>query len=398
MLKKLVYIVSVLMFVSSVAASAEGLTPLQRKVREAFASIHAKEKGAIAVVTEEPKIAEEATVVEESTDVAEEPDTVTNDEGCINVEALVAQDSVVDDIIVASDQDEEVVASDGEDDEFVVIHAPKKSNTNNELVAKTAAEVSSNQRTAKINKKWSVEVLGWCNKLTGHVKIAENKNQPESGEKIDLENDTKELDENTVPGLKASYKANNRSKVDFSWVSVNKDGKLGVDRKFKGISYKGNADFDIDNAMFDLAWNYRLAHKVEATGREKRYVSAMLGVKISDMEFNIAGEDNLGNKVSEKYSKTIPSPYVGLEFGSYFCDDLYLKASIRYLKLNDIKNYDVKHCDYDVALSYKVNYDKLDQAVFVDVGYRQVVFDVDGEGNDVELKYKGPYIGVEWQF
>lgn len=395
MLKKLVYIVSVLLLVGSVSASAEGLTPLQRKVREAFASIHnhydMKAMNSVTAVEEEPVISEEPATVEKS-------ESTTFEEGNVNVEALVAQDPAVDDIIVASDQDEEAVASDGEDDEFVVIHAPKKSNTNNELVVKTAAEASSIQRTAKINKKWSVEVLGWCNKLTGHVKIAENKNQPESGEKIDLEKDTKELDENTVPGLKASYKASNRSKVDFSWVSVKKDGKLGVDRKFKGVSYKGNADFDIDNAMFDLAWNYRLAHKVEATGREKRYVSAMVGVKISDMEFKIAGEDNLGNKVSEKYSKVIPSPYVGLEFGSYFCDDLYLKASIRYLKLNDIKNYDVKHCDYDVALSYKVNYDKLDQDIFVDVGYRQVAFDVDGEGNDVELKYKGPYIGVEWQF
>lgn len=398
MLKKLVYIVSVLMFVSSVAASAEGLTPLQRKVREAFASIHAKEKGAISVVTEEPKTAEEATVVEESTDVAEEPDTVTNDEGCVNIEALVAQDSVVDDIIVASDQDEEVVASDGEDDEFVVIHAPKKSNTNNELVAKTAAEASSNQRTAKINKKWSVEALGWNTKLTGHVKIAEDKNHPETGERIDLGNDTKNLDKKTVPGIKVAYKANRRSSVDFSWVKIDQDGTLGINKEFKGVNYRADAKFDINNSMFDLAWNYRLAHKVEESGREKHYVSAILGVKASDMEFKIAGEDNLGYYKSEKYSKTIPVPYIGLEYGSCFRDDLFFKATVRYLKLDDIKDYDVKHCDYNVALSYKVNSERINQDLFIDVGYRQVVFDVDGEGNDVELKYKGPYIGVEWQF
>lgn len=385
MLKKLVYIASILIFAGSMTASAEGLTPLQRKVRDAFASIHASEK-ARAVKAASYNFVEEQDITTES------------EEQNHSIEAMAAEDSTnYDNVILATDQDDEVVTAEGEDDEFVVIHAPKKHKKNAKV--KTAAEASSNQRTAKINKNWRIEALGWKSKLTGHVKIATDKSDPASGEKIDLERDTNGVDKKTVPGFKLSYKANKRSTLDFSWVKVDQDGTLNFNRKFKGVEYSANAKFDINNSMFDLAWNYRLSHNVEASGREKSYLSAILGVKSSKMEFRLNGIDSLTlNPRSEEYSKTLPVPYVGLEFGSYLSDDLYFKATARYLSLNNIKDYDVKHCDYDVALSYKVNSQNNNSDLFIDLGYRQVVYDVDGDGNDVELRYKGPYVGIEYLF
>ena len=391
MLKKLVYILSVLAIAgtASTSASAENLTPLQRKVREVFAKMN--ETSTIEVKAQlapEEEIKAYKANVEKK--VEEESSTM---EKAHVVDAMAAQDSEYGNVILASDQ-EESVSSCSEDDEFVVVHAPIKKNR----VVKTASEVSEERRTAKVGKKWNITALGWESKLTGHVKIAEDKDHPETGEIIDLEKDTRGIDKETVPGVKVEYKATNRSSFCFNWVKADQDGYINVSKNFKGKNYQADANFEINNSMFDLAWNYRLAHNVEACGREKSYVSAMLGVKASDMEFRLSGKDEFNNTISEDYSKTLPVPYIGLEFGSYLNDNMYFKGLVRYLKLDDIKDYDIKHCDYDVALSYKLNGKNCDKDLFIDVGYRQIVFDVDGEGNDVELKYKGPYVGLEFLF
>ena len=272
---------------------------------------------------------------------------------------------------------------------------------------KTAAEITAANRTCKINNKWNIEVLGWKNELSGHVKIAKDENTPvsDAAGRIDLKDET-DLDKKTVPGIKLSYNANRRSTVEFNWTKIDQNGhfKNGVVKEFKGKSYAGNVGFDVNNSMYDLLWKYRLAHEVEECGREKSYVAALLGVKASQMEFAINGEATevstgaVIGQYSEDKKETIPVPYIGVEFGSYLGDALYLKGYVRYLKLNNIKDYDAKHCDYDVALSCKLSKKECANKLFLDIGYRQISYDVEGEGNDVELKYKGPYAGLEYQF
>ena len=384
MLKKFITIAFILVFASQ--AYCQELTPLQKRVRAIFAEIRNRDN--IEVVQEKKEEPVALEVTEEKTTIVAQPEEENNTE-----------------IILASEQDdaEEYEEGDGEE-EIVVATAPKAEYENKVVEEKkeyseviTAADASAESRTAKIGKKWSIEALGWNTELTGHVKIVENKNLPNSGEIIDFGRDTRNLDKKKVPGLKLSYRVGGRASVDFNWSKIEQNGVLSVNRQFKGVNYGANADFEINNSMYDLVWKYRFNHKVEESGREKSYVAGLVGIKASDMEFNLSG-DVAGVRQNTSYSEKIPVPYIGVEGGTYIGEKLYLKGYFRFLKLDGVKDYDVKHADYDVSLSYKLSNEDCNQDLFIDVGYRQVTYEVDGKGNDVELKYKGPYVGLEFRF
>ena len=391
MLKKLI-IVAFIMFVANQAYCQEmrELTPLQKRVRAIFSEIRNRDK--IETVKETEETADEQAVLE----VTEEKTTFESQPEETNTEIIMASEQ---------EQDETEEYEEGEGEEEIVVATAPKAEVENKAVEEkkeysdviTAADASSKDRTAKINNKWSIEALGWNTKLTGHVKIVENKNLPNSGEIIDFGRDTRNLDKKKVPGLKLSYRVGGRASVDFNWTKIEQNGVLTVARQFKGKNYAANADFEINNSMYDLVWKYRFSHNVEESGREKSYVAGLLGIKASDMELKLSG-DVAGVAQNTSYSENIPVPYIGVEAGTYIGENLYLKGYFRYLKLNNIKDYDAKHADYDVSLSYKLSNKNGNQDIFMDVGYRQVSYDVDGKGNDVELKYKGPYIGLEFRF
>ena len=389
MLKKLLTIVLVLIFANQ--AYCQEMTPLQKRVRAIFAEIRNRDK--IEAVKEDVK-----------EDVREEPTALEVTEEKTTFVAQPEEENTTE-IILASDQDEAEEYEEGDGEEEIVVATAPKAEYENKVVEDkkeyseviTAADASSEDRTAKINKRWSIEALGWNTELDGHVKIVENKNLPNSGEIIDFGRDTRNLDKKKVPGLKLSYKVGGRASVDFNWAKIEQNGVLSVNRQFKGVNYGANADFEINNSMYDLVYKYRFSHKVEESGREKSYVAGLFGIKASDMEFKLSG-DVAGVRQSTSYSEKIPVPYIGVEGGTYIGEKLYLKGYFRFLKLDGVKDYDVKHADYDVSLSYKLSNEDCNQDLFVDVGYRQVTYEVDGKGNDVELKYKGPYVGLEFRF
>jgi hypothetical protein len=373
MLKKLIAIAFILTFAGQTSVFAE-LTPLQKKARAAYAKLTNNEQV--------------EAVCADTSDEEEKQET--------SIEAVPVE--------------HETSEAPVEDNE------PKLDNceeTPTDYEPKTASEASSKDRTAKINKKWSVEALGWNTELSGHVAVADNEDAlaiaiNRGNAKIDLKNDTS-LDKKKVPGLKLSYRNGGRSSFEFNWVNIEQNGHLNGDvKEFKGKQYAGDADFEIKNAMFDLVWKYRFNHKLEESGREKSYVAGLFGVKASKMKFTFDGQagelDENGNIIGalaqthEDESETVPVPYIGVEAGTYIGEKLYLKGHIRYLKLNNIKKYDAEHSDYDISLSYKLSSSDGDQDIFFDVGYRQVVYDVEGEGKDVELKYKGPYFGLVFLF
>ena len=398
MLKKLI-IVAFILFVANQAYCQE-MTPLQKRVRAIFAEI--KNRDAVETVKETEEVKEEPVALE----VTEETNTYVAQPEESRTEIIMASEQ-------EQDETEEYEEGEGEE-ELVVATAPKAEVENNAVEEKkeysdviTAADASEKDRTAKINNKWSVVALGWNSELDGHVKIAENKDAlatlNDADGRIDLKSDTS-IDKKKVPGLKLTYRHGGRSSLEFNWVNIEQDGHLnnGLNKTFKGKVYTADANFKINNAMYDLVWKYRFSHKVEETGREKSYVAGLFGIKASKMEFSFDGNAtengvNIGNH-HEGRSETIPVPYLGVEAGTYLGDNLYLKGYLRYLKLNNVKDYDAEHADYDVSLSYKLSNKDGNQDIFFDVGYRQVVYDVEGEGNDVELKYKGPYVGLEFRF
>ncbi|MBQ3643120.1 MAG: hypothetical protein II961_00855 [Candidatus Riflebacteria bacterium] len=387
MLKKLIT-VALILFIANQAYSQE-LTPLQKRVRTIFSEI--RNRNQVERVKEEKAVEETPSVQEEET-------------SNYYIETVVEEENPTE-IVLASDQDDVEEYEEGDGEEEIVVATAPKADCESKVVDDskeysdviTAADASSKDRTAVINKKWSIEALGWNTELDGHVKIVENKNLPNSGEIIDFGRDTRNLDKKKVPGLKLSYRVGGRASVDFNWTKIEQNGSLAIARQFKGVNYAANANFEINNSMYDLVWKYRFSHKVEETGREKSYVAGLLGIKASDMEFKLSG-DVAGVPQSTSYSETFPVPYIGVEAGTYLGENLYLKGYYRFLKLDGIKDYDAKHADFDISLSYKLSNKDCDQDLFVDVGYRQVSYDVDGKGNDVELKYKGPYVGLEFRF
>ncbi len=397
MLKKLITVAFIL-FIANQAYSQE-LTPLQKRVRAVFSEI--RNRNQVERVKEEKAVEETPSVQEEETS---------------NYVETVVEEENPTEIVLASDQDDVEEYEEGDGEEEIVVATAPKADCESKVVDDskeysdviTAADASSKDRTAVINKKWSAEVLGWNTELDGHVKIAKDENTPvtDAAGRIDLGSETS-IDKKKVPGLKLSYRHGGRASVEFNWVKIDQDGHLallnGQTKTFKGKEYGGNANFKIDNSMYDLLWKYRFSHKVEESGREKSYVAGLLGIKASKMDFSIEGQATengvpIAGIHQESKSETIPVPYLGVEAGTFLGDNLYLKGYFRYLKLNNIKDYDAKHSDYDISLSYKLSNKEGNQDIFIDVGYRQVVYDVEGEGNDVELKYKGPYVGLEFRF
>lgn len=401
MLKKLLIITLVLIFANQAyCQEMQELTPLQKKVRAIFAEI---------------KNRDNVEAVKETEEVKEEPATLEVTEENTVFESQPEENRT--EIIMASEQeqDETEEYEEGEGQEDIIVATAPKAENNNEIVEEkkeysdviTAADASSKDRTAKIGKKWSIEALGWNSELSGHVKVAENKDAlallNDADGKIDLKSDTS-LDKKKVPGLKLSYRAGGRSSFEFNWINVEQDGHLkeGLNKEFKGKVYTTDANFEINNSMYDLVWKYKFSHKVEESGRENSYVSGLLGIKASKMEFTFDGNAtengaNIGRRHEAK-SETIPVPYIGIEAGTYVGEKVYLKGYYRYFKLNNVNDYDAEHSDYDVSLSYKLSGDDGNQDIFLDAGYRQICYDVEGKGNDVELKYKGPYVGLEFRF
>lgn len=261
-----------------------------------------------------------------------------------------------------------------------------------------AYEANKEMRTARINHKWSIQALGIDEKLTGHVKIVEDEDNPASGEIIDLENDTT-VGKERVPGLRLSYEKGGRTSFVFTWTKSEHDGRLAAAREFKGKRYEADANFEINNSIYDFAWIHRFNHTFKADGREKSYFAGVLGVRTNKLEALISNPVVEGEiyDADSDYSKTIPLPYIGVEYGTYIGEEFYFKANAHFFKAN-IKHYDAKNVDFDACVSYFLSRNDGNQDIFLDVGYRYINYDVEGEGNDVELKYKGPYVGLQFVF
>lgn len=254
-------------------------------------------------------------------------------------------------------------------------------------------------RNALVNRKWSIQAVGWNTGIDGHFKVVENEN-PAAGQKIDLKNDTRDVDKENIFGLDVIYKLGRRSSIGYNMLNIKHDGRLSANRMFKGRQYTANTKFRIRDNIYDLLYNYRLSHNIRRNGQEKYYFSGLLGVKVSDMEYGMAGQIMApGGAVnhSSEYSKTLPIPYAGLEYGTFIGKMFYFKAGFRCMTAN-IKDYEAANYDYNATLSYRLSGDDCLHDVLFDIGYRHISYEVEGKGDDVELEYSGPYMGFDVLF
>ncbi len=257
----------------------------------------------------------------------------------------------------------------------------------------------SKNRKAQVNRKWSLEALGWNTAMDGHFKVATD-NNPAQGQRIDIKKDTTELDREKAFGINCVYEATKRVSFAFNMLDIKHEGRLGVARTFKGRNYVAGSKFKIKDNIYDFLMDYRLWHRVYKDGIEKNKISLLLGVKTSDLDFIMEG-NVFGGAGTQKvnYDKSLPIPYVGLEYGTFIGRELYFKANVRAISAN-VKDYEASHSDYTLSLAYRLSGDDCSHDMLLDVGYKSIIYDVESDklGNDIDIEYSGPYIGFDMLF
>ncbi len=243
------------------------------------------------------------------------------------------------------------------------------------------------------NKVTSIEVLGWKSDLDGTVRV-EN-----SGTEIDLDSDVSFGTENRF-GFRLTHVLSEKSALELSYMKHDHSGNLSKTVTFDNKNFAANANMHLENSWFDLAWSYNLtrSQEVEQPGRDAFYLDGQFGVKFSKSDINVSGVDNvLNTRLEAGWSETFPLPYLGLNAGAQVADNLWLKGNFKIIKVN-AGGYDALHNDYSVNAALRLNPHSTDTELFVDLGYRGVKYDLEGEGDKAEIKYTGPTLGLFARF
>lgn len=264
-------------------------------------------------------------------------------------------------------------------------------------VSDYVSEVDFCKRKERASKRFNAEALGWNSKLSGYVKAVENKSLPNSGKKISFGREVKNIGKKKVPGLKLSYELSEHSNLEFNWLEYEQSGMLVAGKTFKGKTYAANSRLEIRNRMYDFAWNYKFNQNIDNKDCKNNYVFALLGIRSWGARFEMDGLV-AGDPETSSYSKDFIAPYLGVGYVCKIGEGFNFKSSINYLSIDNIEKYDGKSYDCDLAFSYRLSKKDCAQDVLIDLGYRQFSYNLKGKGNDIELKNKGPYIGLKFAF
>ncbi len=249
-----------------------------------------------------------------------------------------------------------------------------------------------NNGRMKFSKVTSIEVLGWKSDLDGSVRI-EN-----TGTEIDLDNDVSFGSENRV-GFRVTHVLSEKSALELSYMKHDHSGNLVKSVTFDNKKFQANAHMSLENSWLDLAWAYNLTHsdEVEQAGRDAFYLDGMFGIKFSNSDISVSGVDALNARLEAGWSESYPLPYLGLNAGTQIADNLWVKGSFKMIKVN-AGGYDALHNDYNINAALRLNPKSKDSEWYVDLGYRGVKYNLEGEGDKAELKYSGPTFGVFARF
>lgn len=248
-----------------------------------------------------------------------------------------------------------------------------------------------------INRRWKFQLLSWDTKLTGHVQISDDDNVNKA-DKITFGKDIS-FSKEKIPGFRASYAWGGRTTFELSYANQDHDGKLSVPRKFNGKNFKLDASLRLQNEWVDLAWVRKLSHSFNEEGHEKSYFSGIFGIKVNYTNIELTNPVTAGLTLGARaeWAEAIPIPYLGIEGGLLMGKSLWLKANCRIFKLN-YDEYSAEHHDYIVNVAYRLNEQNKNQDWFFNVGYRDVNYDISGDGDEVLIEYKGPIVGVDVHF
>lgn len=242
------------------------------------------------------------------------------------------------------------------------------------------------------NKVTSIEVFGWKSDLDGTVRVENN------GTEIDLDSDVSFGTENRL-GFRLTHVLSEKSALELSYMKQDHSGTITKNVTFDNKNFAANANMSLENSWFDLAWSYNLTRskEVEQPGRDAFYLDGQFGVKFSKSDISVSGVDALNARLEAGWSETFPLPYLGLNAGVQVADNLWFKGNFKIIKVN-AGGYDALHNDYSVNAALRLNPKAKDTEWFVDLGYRGVKYDLEGEGDKAEIKYTGPTFGLFARF
>jgi len=231
-----------------------------------------------------------------------------------------------------------------------------------------------------------VAVGGWSQAISGTLSYSDTLVPNE----IDLDNDIDFDDENRVFG---------RVKIDMPLFLPN-IYLVAAPMEFEGTGTKsgtlnfGNTSFDfslpvsakITLNQYDVGFYYGLPF-VKTGTLGKLNVDLGLNVRIADFKATLTGTEG-GIRVSESESLTLPVPmlYVGVQFMPI--KSLAIEAEGRGIAVGDNKFY---------SLLGRVRYN-FAGPVFVAGGYRFDKVEIDEEGVDADIEFKGPFVELGLKF
>ena len=228
--------------------------------------------------------------------------------------------------------------------------------------------------------KFSVS-LGWF--ITSRDTESRLDSSLGSGSGTDLEDDLGLDNSDSVARLDATYRVNDRHRIDISVFDMSRASSLPIQ---KDIQW-GDRLFTVDtvvNTSFDL-YIYKAAYTYSFMQRETGFLGVTAGLYVADSEIRLA-EQNLG--AAEVGAMTAPLPVIGVRGERYFGDRWTLRGSGEFFAI-EFDNVDGSLVDLYVGMDYKV----LDH-MSIGLGINSVTLDVDASKNAFQGALNWEYAGA----
>lgn len=242
-----------------------------------------------------------------------------------------------------------------------------------------------------LNPTTTIQFMGWDTSMDGIVQVQGN-------DRLDLDTEA-DIDDKMRFGFRASHVLSKRSAIEVGYMKLDNNARVERAYTFDGTVYDANANMNLVNRWFDVAYHHNLAHSRnnEFPNRDAFYVDGTLGVKFCKSEVRVSGE-SAGVAAGGSWSESYPLPYLGLSGGGQISDHFWLKGQVKYMNLK-VSGVDALHQDYSINLAYKINPRSVSDAEwFVDLGYRYIKYDIEESNDRAELTYGGPTFGIFARF
>ncbi len=198
--------------------------------------------------------------------------------------------------------------------------------------------------------------------------------------KLSLEDDLALDDSQTVARADGYYRFTHRSRVDFSYFALSRDGSkpAGSTIQFGDTVYPVGTTivtaFDLD--IFNVTYTYSFFRN------PRLELGVMGGWYVCELELALSAPTT-GDRT--RYKATAPLPVVGLRAAYAFTPKFFFTASYQYFKLEG-SDVDGRMTDFQVALEHNTF-----KKVGFGIGYDSLDFDVEDndEGDRLKLDFEG---------